>query len=153
MGYPKRDDRSDGGRRGGGFKDRSNGRPDMFSATCAECGNNCQVPFKPNGSKPIYCSNCFEGKGGPEPRRSGGGRDFGGDREMFKTTCDDCGDTCQVPFKPTNGKKVFCSPCFDKGGSSSRDGGSKRSGGDAATAKQLEQINRKLDILMDLLRD
>lgn len=151
MGYPKREAR--GARAGGGkFKDRSNGRPDMFSATCADCGNNCQVPFKPTGSKPIYCSDCFEDKGGSDSRRSGGrdfggGRNFGGDREMFKTTCDDCGDTCEVPFKPSNGKKVFCSPCFDKGGSA------KKSGGDAATAKQLEQINRKLDILMDLLRD
>jgi len=151
MGYPKRDTRSNG-RSGGKFKDRSNGRPDMFSAICAECSNSCQVPFKPNGSKPIYCSNCFEGKESSAPRRSGG-RDFGGDREMFKTTCDDCGDSCQVPFKPTNGKKVFCSPCFDKGGDSSGFKKTKRSGGDPATARQLEQINRKLDILVDLLKD
>jgi len=48
---------------GGGFgggRDHDRGdRPQMFSATCAECGKECQVPFKPNGSKPVYCSDCF----------------------------------------------------------------------------------------------
>ena len=41
---------------GGGF---GSGKPIMHSATCAECGSRCQVPFKPNGSKPVLCSNCF----------------------------------------------------------------------------------------------
>jgi CxxC-x17-CxxC domain-containing protein len=31
----------------------------MFQATCASCGNGCEVPFKPNGSKPVYCRACF----------------------------------------------------------------------------------------------
>ena len=28
--------------------------------------------------------------------------------------CKDCGNECQVPFKPTEGKDVFCSECFAK---------------------------------------
>lgn len=32
----------------------------MHRATCVECNASCQVPFRPNGRKPIYCSNCFE---------------------------------------------------------------------------------------------
>jgi CxxC-x17-CxxC domain-containing protein len=32
----------------------------MFRATCAECGRECEVPFKPTGERPIYCSNCYE---------------------------------------------------------------------------------------------
>ena len=32
----------------------------LYTATCAACGNSCQVPFKPNGRKPVYCSNCFK---------------------------------------------------------------------------------------------
>ena len=31
----------------------------LHSATCSECGQDCQVPFKPNGKKPVFCSNCF----------------------------------------------------------------------------------------------
>nr|WP_255668574.1 CxxC-x17-CxxC domain-containing protein [Methanocella sp. CWC-04] len=31
----------------------------MHKATCSDCGNECQVPFRPNGSKPVYCNDCF----------------------------------------------------------------------------------------------
>ena len=30
-----------------------------FDAICAQCGKPCQVPFRPNGKKPVYCSVCF----------------------------------------------------------------------------------------------
>lgn len=33
---------------------------ELFSATCAGCGVPCQVPFRPNGKKPVYCKACFE---------------------------------------------------------------------------------------------
>jgi CxxC-x17-CxxC domain-containing protein len=32
---------------------------EMFSATCTNCGREAQVPFRPTGSKPVYCSDCF----------------------------------------------------------------------------------------------
>lgn len=32
---------------------------EMYTATCAECGKEARVPFKPNGEKPVYCSECF----------------------------------------------------------------------------------------------
>jgi CxxC-x17-CxxC domain-containing protein len=31
----------------------------MFSATCSSCGREAQVPFRPSGTKPVYCSDCF----------------------------------------------------------------------------------------------
>lgn len=40
----------------GGF-DR--GPREMFKADCAKCGDVCEVPFRPNGTKPVYCNNCF----------------------------------------------------------------------------------------------
>ncbi len=45
----------------------------------------------------------------------GGGfrRDFG-PREMHKAVCSECGKDCEVPFKPTEGKPVFCKDCFMK---------------------------------------
>lgn len=50
-----------GGRPGfGGGRDER--RSEMFTATCSDCGNQCQVPFRPNGSKPVYCDNCFSAK-------------------------------------------------------------------------------------------
>ena len=33
---------------------------------------------------------------------------------MFETTCTECGGTAKVPFKPTPGKPVYCTDCFNK---------------------------------------
>ncbi|TEU13256.1 MAG: DNA-directed RNA polymerase [Hadesarchaea archaeon] len=46
-------------------------------------------------------------------RFGGRGRDFG-PRQMFKATCADCGKECEVPFKPTEGRPVYCRDCFQK---------------------------------------
>lgn len=34
----------------------------LFSATCAQCRKACEVPFRPNGEKPVFCRDCFGGK-------------------------------------------------------------------------------------------
>lgn len=52
---------------GGGGRD--GGRPAMHQATCSECGASCEVPFRPTGSRPVFCNNCFG--------KQGGGRDGG----------------------------------------------------------------------------
>ncbi len=31
----------------------------MYDAVCAECGVQTKVPFRPSGTRPVYCSNCF----------------------------------------------------------------------------------------------
>jgi CxxC-x17-CxxC domain-containing protein len=49
---------SSGGDYSSGGYDR--GPREMFSATCSNCGREAQVPFRPNGSKPVYCSDCFQ---------------------------------------------------------------------------------------------
>ncbi|MBU2592527.1 hypothetical protein KKD61_03655 [Patescibacteria group bacterium] len=51
-------------------------KPLMYDAICDECGKNCQVPFKPSGDKPVYCSECFEKKGGRDGNKSGSRKDF-----------------------------------------------------------------------------
>lgn len=43
-----------------------------------------------------------------------GRRNFGGPREMHKAVCSDCGQECEVPFKPTEGKSVYCRDCYQK---------------------------------------
>jgi CxxC-x17-CxxC domain-containing protein len=32
---------------------------ELYDAECAKCHTRCQVPFRPNGKKPVYCANCF----------------------------------------------------------------------------------------------
>jgi CxxC-x17-CxxC domain-containing protein len=66
------------------------------------------------------------------------GNDRGGDRggfakkpwdndrptQMFKATCAECGKSCDVPFRPTGEKPVYCNDCFSK----KRDGADTRGG-------------------------
>jgi len=42
----------------------------------------------------------------------GYGNRSSGPREMFSATCSSCGKEARVPFRPTNGKPVYCSDCF-----------------------------------------
>jgi len=48
---------------------------------------------------------------GYRERRGGYDR---GPREMHKITCSDCGKEDEVPFKPTEGRPVYCQECFQK---------------------------------------
>jgi CxxC-x17-CxxC domain-containing protein len=49
-------------RKNGGRSNFGGSRPqrEMFTATCASCGIETEVPFKPNGLKPVYCRDCFQ---------------------------------------------------------------------------------------------
>ncbi|HLD31631.1 MAG TPA: CxxC-x17-CxxC domain-containing protein [Patescibacteria group bacterium] len=146
-------ERGNRGRRdfgGRGFAGRDGGRPTMHQAVCGECGKDCEVPFKPTGSRPIFCSNCFGAqKGGnssDRPARNNFSRPSfrDGKRPMFDAVCEKCGHDCQVPFQPTPGKPVFCSNCFEKGGST---GGRNTE----HYKEQFEIINAKLEKIMKAL--
>lgn len=59
--------------------------------------------------------------------------------EMTKVICSDCKKECEVPFKPTSSKPVYCSDCFKKKGGSDR-------------SSNLDVINEKLDKIMKALK-
>lgn len=146
----------------------TNSRPTMHDATCAKCGASCQVPFMPNGRKEVFCSKCFgEMNGSSRDNRDSYGssraprmfdkRDSGSsfsERQMFRATCDQCGDSCEVPFRPTNGKPVLCSNCFAE---KNNDGGRPMMSKNSYTKPSvdnsvvLEAINAKLDKILKLL--
>ncbi len=83
-----RDDRSSGYNRdsrsgGSRFNRKDNGsrfnrgsedkqRGETYKATCGDCGNECQIPFKPKYDRPVYCKECFQDHKPQE--RSGGSR-------------------------------------------------------------------------------
>ena len=48
----------------GGFRERE-ARP-MYTAICANCGNEAMVPFQPREDRPVYCSACYQ----PQRNRS-----------------------------------------------------------------------------------
>lgn len=146
-------------------------KPELHEAICAKCGSACQVPFVPNGRKEVFCSRCFsEMNGGERDTRNAqrferrdnrpkmydnrdGGSNFS-DRQMFRATCDQCGQSCEVPFRPTNGKPVLCSNCF---ADSKNDGRSFASNANTIqktfkdNSVDLNVINGKLDKIIKLL--
>lgn len=111
-------------------------------------------------------------RGGGRP--SFGGNRGGGDRrevQMHQAICDKCHKSCEVPFRPSSDKPIYCNDCFgDKRGNeaprrdfknrdSNRDFGNKqnfskssfeKSSGDDIK-KQLADINAKLDRLTSML--
>ncbi len=129
-------------------------------------------------------------KGGSGGKRFGGGgkkyggkgfgkRSFGGrdsDRPSMHTAiCDQCRKECEVPFKPTGDRPVFCNNCFKKPGEKGGDfgrkdygersferndrpaakaaSGSSGSGDSDQFRKQLDAVNAKLDKIIKLLTE
>ena len=37
----------------------SGSRRQMYSAVCAQCGKETEVPFQPREGRPVYCSECY----------------------------------------------------------------------------------------------
>ena len=115
-------------------------------------------------------------RGDNRNRFSGGGRDSRGSnfrREdrgpvtMTRAVCDKCKKPCEVPFRPTTGKLVYCNDCFRNQGSPSQDRAPRRDFNDKPQTpkfnfpnnesemikKSLELLNSKLDKLCYLLEN
>lgn len=140
---------------GGG---QDGGRPAMHKAVCDECGNPCEVPFKPTGEKPVFCFDCFKKSEG------GGGRDSGkrrfSDRDsdrpsMHKAVCDTCGRNFEVPFRPSGEKPLYCRDCFGKDKPKRMDtpyqDTTKKSTTPDQYKVQFEILNTKLDKILKAL--
>ncbi|MGB8815647.1 MAG: CxxC-x17-CxxC domain-containing protein [Minisyncoccia bacterium] len=105
-------------------------------------------------------------QGGFGGNRDGGSR-FGERRDivMHDAVCADCKKNCQVPFRPSNDKPVYCKDCFNERGGPSKSSFNnfpKKDFGprpqvspsfatnksDDGVKKLLEAINTKLDSLI-----
>lgn len=81
--------------------------------TCKECG----VEFTFSASEQeFYAEKGFQNEPARCPecrqkRRRARNNDRG-EREMFTVICDQCGVETQVPFRPTNGRPVYCRECL-----------------------------------------
>lgn len=126
MGDFNRNDR--GGGRGGGRRfgggGRDFGRREMHKAICAQCGKECEVPFRPRDDRPVYCSDCFEKRRNEEgDSRGSGGRNF--DRPRYEE---------RRSFSPDRG---------DRGNAHGTDNGQ--------LVDQLKSLNVKLDKIISIL--
>ena len=54
---------------GGGGGARSGMARAMFTAVCAECGQEAQLTFQPKGDRPVYCRDCFNSRRTSTDRR------------------------------------------------------------------------------------
>ena len=69
---------------------------------CKDCGNDFVFTA---GEQEFYASKGFEN----EPQRC---KECRSARKNASRGTAKCGKECQVPFKPTEGKAVYCSECF-----------------------------------------
>lgn len=129
---------------------RDGNRPTtMHKATCSQCGKDCQLPFRPNGNRAVFCSTCFETQKNGDSVKST--RSFDKrkpsfeDKRMFEALCSNCGNNCLVPFRPIAGKPVFCNKCFDKGDNVVNKNFVVKS--DNSGGKQMEQFKAQLEML------
>ena len=99
--------------------------------------------------------------GGRSPRGSkfSGGSKFGGRGEKYDAVCSKCGEDCQVPFKPTNTKPIYCDNCYsqdgpsDKGFTESNKGFTESNKGFTEINNRLEYLEKKIDKILELLDD
>jgi CxxC-x17-CxxC domain-containing protein len=83
---------------------------------CSECGAEFvftggeQMFFADKGFKnePKRCKGC------KAKRAEGGGSSASPMRSETKTSCSQCGKETTVPFRPTQGRPVFCRECFQQ---------------------------------------
>lgn len=96
----------------------------MYKAVCSECSKTCEVPFRPSGDKPVFCSDCFNKMRDPSDAR-GGKRDFN-DRHAPRQ------ESRQEYSRPTDSRAPY------KPAPANTD----------ETKKQLSEISMKLDRLI-----
>lgn len=88
---------------------------------CEDCGNEFvfsadeQAFFAEKGfeNEPKRCKSCRMKRKQQRRGRNFGGSRFG-PRRMYSATCAECGNSTEVPFKPTTGKPVYCQDCYQK---------------------------------------
>ena len=116
--------------------------PNLFTLI-SEMGNFRDKKFgrRDSGRSSYGGSRVFD-RDSDRPRRSFGKSSF--EKEMFNAVCDKCGERCEVPFKPTGEKPVYCSNCFRK---SDR----FESRGTSPANNDFAIINEKLDRILDAL--
>ncbi len=82
---------------------------------CMDCGNDFvftageQIFYADKGFKnePKRCKNC-------KAKRGQSHGNSGHSRAETTTTCSQCGKETTVPFKPTQGRPVYCRECFQQ---------------------------------------
>jgi CxxC-x17-CxxC domain-containing protein len=105
---------------------------EFFKATCSKCHKDCDVPFKPNGKKPVFCKDCFVRDDAPQGGNSYGNSSRGeysndrysNDRGSDRGDRNDRGNDRPYAAKPADDGRI------------------------TAMQKELASINAKLDVII-----
>jgi CxxC-x17-CxxC domain-containing protein len=73
------------------------------TASCSVCGTAVQLPFQPDGVRPVYCRAHL-----PKLRPDTAPTKSSGVRELHDAVCSTCGAAVKVPFIPIPGRPVYC---------------------------------------------
>ena len=84
-------------------------------------------------------------------RRNFRDRGLRGPVQMHRAVCDNCGNECEVPFRPTSGRPVYCSDCFEKGNNRPKDNDQPQHREQPNYNQQFESLNKKLDNILRIL--
>ena len=77
---------------------------------CVDCSR--QFTFT-SGEQEFFAAKGFQNKPNRCPDcRAARKAQGGGQREMFRATCSQCGGVAEVPFQPRGDKPVYCRDCF-----------------------------------------
>ena len=102
--------------------------------------------------KPEFSGRSRERSSNYESRPSSGFGDDSGKRlEKFKAVCSKCGEECELPFRPSQNKPVFCSSCYRNVERLERQKSNDNYDGENNNSIQINEINRKLDKILRLL--
>ncbi len=111
-------------------------------------------PSRSPSSRPSYGSRA--GSGGNSRPSYGASRSSSGfgkkEFELFAADCENCGKECEVPFKPTNGKPVYCRECFKRNNDRDDESAPRRSSSARGSSDDMRDIHEKLDKIMHALK-
>ena len=93
--YPNRNS-SSSDRPSRSFRNSRDNDGESTTVTCADCGDQCTVPFVPRSNKPVYCSDCFrqykpDDSGSDRPSRDDRGSRYSRDDRGSRYSRDDRG--------------------------------------------------------------
>jgi len=74
--------------------------------------------------------------------------------KLYHAVCDKCGRDCDIPFKPTGNKPIYCRSCYRELGNNPERSTDRpiRDNFGPGPKPDLDQINRKLDKIMKALK-
>jgi CxxC-x17-CxxC domain-containing protein len=152
---------------------RSFKKPSNFGGGSRDSGRTSERSFKRSSG------SSSSGRPSGSTRFGKPGRSFGSKEsksgngfKLHEAVCDKCGQKCDLPFEPTQGKPIYCRSCFREQGSSSSGSSSSfkefqprdrfesrdhkfdrpvESKSDVSS-EALDKINKKLDKIMKALK-